>query len=147
MTEFEPLNVLVVEDEAILAMDLEGIIEDAGHHVVGWAINAAEAREMIGSRDIDVAFVDIHLGDGPSGVDLAEELRRSSAAPVVFLTANPKRIPDHFAGAIGVISKPFTVAGLQRSLGYLAEGVRRPPPATERPHVLQLSPAYETAWA
>jgi DNA-binding response OmpR family regulator len=147
MTDYGPLNVLIVEDEAILAMDLEGIVEDAGHKVAGWAMNAAEARRMISSLDIDVAFVDIHLGDGPSGVDLAEEIRRSSASPVVFLTANPKRIPDHFAGAIGVISKPFTVAGLQRSLGYLAEGMRRPPPESERPHVLQLSPDYETAWA
>ncbi|TIU19091.1 MAG: response regulator, partial [Mesorhizobium sp.] len=43
----EPLKVLIVEDEALLAMELESLVQDAGHSVVGWATSLAEAREVV----------------------------------------------------------------------------------------------------
>lgn len=147
MHELEPLNVLIVEDEAVLALDLQGTIEDAGHNVVGWAMNAGEARRMVVEGGIDVAFVDIQLGDGPSGIEVAEFIRGTSDSTVIFLTANPTRIPEHFAGAVGVIAKPYTVAGLAQALKYLQEGVRSPPPAVEPPPLLRLAPQFETVRA
>ncbi|RVD46774.1 response regulator, partial [Mesorhizobium sp. M8A.F.Ca.ET.023.02.2.1] len=104
----EPLKVLIVEDEALLAMELESLVQDAGHSVVGWATSLAEAREVVDSTRADIAFVDIHLTDGPTGIDVAEYIDDRKNSMVVFMTANPKRIPDHFAGAIGVIAKPYT---------------------------------------
>ena len=143
----EPLKVLIVEDEALLAMELEQLIEDAGHTVVGWATNATEAREIADTVAADVAFVDVHLTDGPTGISVAEYLKERHAALVIFLTANPKRIPAHFAGAAGVIAKPYTVSGLGAALRYVEEGVRRPPPSSALPVGFTLSPAFETAWA
>ena len=70
-----------------------------------------------------------------------------SVRTVVFMTANPKRIPDHFAGAVGVIAKPYTMAGLMAALRYIHEGVRRPPPVSERPVGFTLSPEYKSNWA
>ena len=102
---------------------------------------------MVDSTDADIAFVDIHLADGPTGVDVAEHIRESKRSMVVFMTANPKRIPDHFAGAIGVIAKPYTMNGLVSALRYLQEGVRRPPPVSVLPAGFTLSPAYRTVWA
>ncbi|WP_204316321.1 hypothetical protein, partial [Serratia marcescens] len=67
----------------------------------------------------DIAFVDVHLADGPTGVNVAEHIRQSGRPMVVFMTANPKRIPDNFAGAIAVISKPYTMNGLMSALHYL----------------------------
>jgi len=93
----EPLKVLIVEDEALLAMELESLVEEAGHQVVGWATSSAEAKAMVATTDADIAFVDIHLTDGPTGVEIAEHIRESQRSVVVFMTANPKRIPDHFA--------------------------------------------------
>jgi len=143
----EPLKVLIVEDEALLAMELESLVEEAGHRVVGWAISSDEARSIAEDSDADIAFVDIHLADGPTGVDVAEHLKRSGRPMVVFMTANPKRIPDHFAGAVGVIAKPYTMNGLVSALRYLQEGVRRPPPVSARPAGFTLSPAFEMVWA
>jgi len=143
----EPLKVLIVEDEALLAMELESLVEEAGHSVVGWATSSAEAKTMVNAIEADIAFVDIHLSDGPSGVDVAEYIGEKKSSMVVFMTANPKRIPDHFAGAIGVIAKPYTMNGLTSALRYLQEGVRRPPPVSTRPAGFTLSPAFEAVWA
>jgi DNA-binding response OmpR family regulator len=143
----EPLKVLIVEDEALLAMELESLIEDAGHDVIGWAMSSDEAKAMVDTEHADIAFVDIHLSDGPTGLDVAEYIRRSGQPMVVFITANPKRIPDNFAGAVGVISKPYTMNGLMSALRYLQEGVRRPPPVSALPAGFTLSPAFATVWA
>lgn len=142
----EPLKVLIVEDEALLAMELESLIEEAGHSVVGWATSSGEAVDVVNSTDADIAFVDIHLADGATGVEVAEHFRRSKRSMVVFMTANPKRIPDHFAGAVGVIAKPYTMNGLMSALRYLQEGVRRPPPVSVLPAGFTLSPAFQTVW-
>ncbi|QPC92282.1 response regulator [Mesorhizobium sp. INR15] len=143
----EPLKVLIVEDEALLAMELESLVEDAGHSVVGWATSLTEARSMVDTTDADIAFVDIQLTDGPTGVEVAEYIGEQKNSMVVFMTANPKRIPDHFAGAVGVIAKPYTMNGLMSALRYLQEGVRRPPPVSVLPAGFTLSPAFETVWA
>lgn len=142
----EPLKVLIVEDEALLAMELESLVEDAGHTVVGWAMSSEEARRLIDTSGADVAFVDVHLTDGPTGVEVAQYAAEKKQSMVVFMTANPKRIPDNFAGAVGVIAKPYTMNGLLAALRYLQEGVRRPPPVSTRPVGFTLSPEYEVAW-
>ncbi len=143
----KPLNVLIVEDEALLAMELESLLEDAGHKVVGWATSSGEARDMFDKVEADIAFVDIHLNDGPTGVDVARYIAERDSSMVVFMTANAKRIPENFAGAVGVISKPYTVNGLESALRYLQEGVWEPPPTSGRPPGFTLSPNYELAWA
>lgn len=141
----EPLNILIVEDEALLAMELESLIEDSGHRVAGWATSSREANELLETVHADLAFVDIHLADGPTGVEVAEHVR-SNGAMVVFMTANPKRIPEDYSGAVGVIAKPYTMSGLLAALHYLEEGVRRPPPAATRPVGFTLSPDYTRTW-
>ena len=143
----DPLRVLIVEDEALLAMELETLIEDAGHTVVGWATSAEEARGMVDETRADIVFVDIQLTDGPTGVEVAEYIHAEKRSMVVFMTANPKRIPDHFAGAVGVIAKPYTMNGLMAALRYLQEGVRRPPPKAVLPAGFTLSPSFAADWA
>lgn len=147
MSDMEPMKILIVEDEALLAMELEGLIEDAGHAVAGWATSSAEARTLVDRVEADIAFVDIHLADGPTGVDVARHIAETKASMVVFLTANAKRIPETFGEAVGVIAKPYTMNGLMAALRYLQEGVRRPPPVSALPAGFTLSPAYLTAWA
>ncbi|MGE0502969.1 MAG: response regulator [Rhizobiaceae bacterium] len=146
MSDLQALRVLVVEDEALLAMELESLIEDAGHEVVGWATSSSEARRLIDTTEADLAFVDMQLADGPTGVEVAKYFAEVRPMLVVFLTANPKRIPEDFAGACGVIAKPYTVAGLASALRYLQEGIRRPPPSAGRPTGFALSPRYDAAW-
>lgn len=147
MNTLKPLRILIVEDEALLAMELESIVEDAGHAVAGWATSSAEAKRLVDEVQADVAFVDMHLTDGATGLEVAAYIRDSRKAMVVFLTANPKRIGDDFAGALGVIGKPYTVNGLTTALQYILEGVREPPPVSERPAGFTLSPDYAQHWS
>ncbi|RTL92314.1 MAG: response regulator [Hyphomicrobiales bacterium] len=143
----EPLKVLIVEDEALLAMELESLVEEAGHSVVGWAMSSDEAKAIVDTSKADIAFVDIHLSDGATGLDVAEYIRRSGQPMVVFMTANPKRIPENFVGAVGVIAKPYTMNGVMSALRYLQEGVRRPPPVSALPAGFTLAPDFAAVWA
>lgn len=143
----QSLKVLIVEDEAILAMDLEFLLEEAGHEVMGWATCLKEADDLIASGAADLAFVDVHLTDGITGVTVADHIRRAhDDAAIVFMTANPKLIPPDFVGAVGVISKPYTANGLHAALRFLQEGISAPPPKLRLPTGLTLSPVYQTRW-
>ena len=144
MNAYNPLTILVVEDQALVAMQLSFLIEDAGHSVCGWATDLKEALAISQSVAVDLAFVDVHLADGPTGVDLAAHLATLNV-PVVFMTANAKRVPADFVGAIGILAKPFTAASVASALVFLHEGMRDPPPKTH-PIGLRLSPTYEERW-
>jgi CheY-like chemotaxis protein len=121
MADDESLRVLVVEDEAILALEIELILRELGHHVVGVAMDAARASALASSEPIDLALIDINLRDGPTGPDIAHQLVRDQGAAVIFLTANPEQIPEGFAGALGAMSKPFD----DRSIAAVVEFARR----------------------
>lgn len=121
MSPSSPLRILVVEDEVLIALELEGLLQENGHEVVGTAASLAEAIALGESRKPDLAFVDIHLADGPTGVDVARRLS-SLGVIVVFMTANAKRIPEDYAGARGVISKPYTERGVRQALDYVVAG-------------------------
>ena len=138
-----PLNILIVEDEALLAMDIEAMIEDSGHVVFAEASTLAGVRALANSPSPDIAFVDIHLADGDSGLDVSALIqRRWSDAVIVFLTANPLRIPPDFAGAQGVIPKPFSRGGLMSAMRYLEEGVCNPPPRGPQPVSFVAAPGF-----
>ena len=147
MSQHLPLSVLVVEDQALLAMELQYLIEDAGHSVVGWASCYAEAADALEGHDPpDLAFVDIHLADGVTGTAIAAHLQQRGVA-VVFMTANAKRIPQDFAGAVGVMAKPYTSTSVIAALDYLHVGMRNPPPLSTLPAGLRLAPRYAESWA
>lgn len=112
------MRIMIVEDEALLALELESEIEAAGHSVIGVAAASKAARQLVEDDRPDFAFVDIHLIDGPTGIDVGRFLAEKDI-PYVFVSGNIKRIPEDFAGAVGAIEKPYTVNGLQNALEYL----------------------------
>lgn len=118
MSSEKSLRILVVEDEILIALELESLLLDAGHTVVGIAASSREAIESGNRSKPDLAFVDIHLADGPTGVDVARRLG-AMGITVLFMTANSKRIPEDYAGALGVISKPYTERGVHQALDYV----------------------------
>lgn len=142
-----PLSILVVEDHALVAMELEAIIEEAGHVAAGWAMNYQEASDLVAALPSmpDLAFVDVNLGDGPSGVEVAERLREHDVE-VVFMTANAKRLAEDMHGAIGIMIKPYSSNAVLAALSFLHGGVRDPPPTLDLPAGLRLSPRYEREW-
>lgn len=113
---------MIVEDEALLALELEFEVEAAGHVVVGTAASRKAAFDILEQSKPDFAFVDVHLSDGPTGIDIGRRLAEKDV-PFVFVTGNIKRIPEDFVGAIGAIEKPYTMNGLQNALTYISAAV------------------------
>lgn len=98
---------MIVEDQAILAMELELVLADCGCDVVGCAMDTVGALTIAERERPDLALVDVNLLDGLTGPQIAQRLVAEHGAAVVFLTANPEQIPEGFAGALGAVCKPF----------------------------------------
>lgn len=141
-----PLNVLIVEDEVLLAAELGHLIGEVGHVEVGHAMSSAEAVAMARDLRPDLALVDVHLRDGPTGIDVARCISHDCGGVALFMTANVRRLPDDFAGACGVIGKPYSEHGVKMALRYLEvcldEGLAPGLP----PAGLQLAPAWAERW-
>jgi len=80
-------TILIIEDEALIATNLEMLLEDNGFVVVGWATNAQEARSAAEEHRPAAAVVDIHLRGGDDGISLAAELHERFGMEIVFVTA------------------------------------------------------------
>ena len=107
MAHLPDLRVMIVEDQALLAMELELVLTDSGCDVIGCAMDRASAFAIAERERPDLALIDVNLLDGMTGPQIAQRLVSEHSAAVVFLTANPEQIPDGFSGALGAVSKPF----------------------------------------
>ena len=142
------MGVLIVEDEMLLAMDIEAMVEDSGHHVLGEATSLKDVEALPDGIRPQLAFVDLHLADDSNGLEVSRLIQeRWPDALIVFITANVARIPADFAGAHGVIAKPFSQAGIVNAINYLAEGVFGPPPTIPQPASFMPSPNLRRRWA
>jgi CheY-like chemotaxis protein len=136
-----PLRVLIVEDEAVLAMQVECLLLEAGHEPVGHALDSGEALTLARALSPDLALVDVHLRDGLTGVEVMRALTRDRGIAGVFVTANLRLVPSDFAGALAAISKPFSETAFRQALRYLARRLRgAPPERLPPPPNLALSP-------
>jgi DNA-binding response OmpR family regulator len=104
---------LIVEDQALLAMELELVLGESGCDVVGCAMDKAGAFAIAERERPDLALIDVNLLDGLTGPQIAQRMVSEFGCAVVFLTANPEQIPEGFAGALGAVSKPFDEATIQ----------------------------------
>jgi CheY-like chemotaxis protein len=107
-------NVLIVEDEMLVALDLEDILTQSGYEVVGIV---SDLRE-VGSVDKSpvVALVDLNLRDGPTGNAVAHTLAEQFSTRIVFVTANPAQIAEPPPTAVGYVQKPFHAAAVLTAL-------------------------------
>ena len=85
-------DVLVIEDEPMIAMDLESIVEGLGHKVMAVARTHAEALKAIAHEKPGLVLADIQLADGSSGINAVNEILQSIELPVIFITAYPDRL-------------------------------------------------------
>ncbi|WGM45164.1 Phyllosphere-induced regulator PhyR [Brevundimonas sp. NIBR10] len=130
-------RILIIEDEALVAMELRFVLEDLGYEVVGSAADARTARDLAKQAAVDLALVDIHLSDGPTGVDLGRDLAQEDGVTVVYMTANPGMVRNGVAGTIGVLSKPSDERAVEQTVAY-ALGRRQGVPVEYAPPELQL---------
>lgn len=85
-------DVLIIEDEPMIAMDLESIVEGLGHRVTAVARTHAEALKAVNKEKPGLVLADIQLADGSSGLDAVNEMLASFTVPVIFITAYPDRL-------------------------------------------------------
>ncbi len=142
----QPLGVLIVEDEVLLATELEFLLDEAGCCSVGHAMSSGEAVALARDLQPDLALIDVHLCDGPTGVDVARRIHDDCGAVALFMTANVKRLPADFAGACGVIGKPYSGHGVKTALEYLTQCIRHGRAPGPPPIGLTLSPDYLALW-
>lgn len=103
-------KIMIVEDEPLIAMDLEAIVAGLGHGVVGNARTHTEALAMFKDHQPELVLMDVHLADGSSGADAAADiLAKWPDQPIIFITAYPERLlTGHGAEPAFLITKPFT---------------------------------------
>lgn len=80
-------SVLIVEDEGIIAAEIEMILRDLGYHIAGRAKNGLQALDLLASTSPDIALLDIDLRGKISGIEVAEVIQDKYAFPFIFLTA------------------------------------------------------------
>jgi DNA-binding response OmpR family regulator len=115
------MTVLIVDDDAAIRLLCRVNLELEGYRVLE-AAYLDQARATLAEESVDVVLLDLHIGN-ERGVDLLRELRRDELpVAVALLTGSPQeRFPDEEAKADAVISKPFEIESLGRTVRELAE--------------------------
>ena len=121
---------LIVEDEILVALDIENALRELGIEVVGIAADSQSALSM--ANNVDFALVDINLRDGQTGPMIGRTLARDYGVSVIFVTANPSILGEGVEGTMGVMTKPFSDQSISATISYLtmrdAERDVAPPP-------------------
>ncbi len=100
-------RVLIIEDEPLISLDLEGIVSEIGHEVVGIAQTRDEAVALA-AKSPGLVLADVQLADGSSGIDAVSDILRSADMPVIFITAYPERLlTGEGVEPTFLLSKPF----------------------------------------
>lgn len=123
-------RILIIEDEFLVALDMQVGLEEAGHQVIGVGDDWMSAVRLAKDSP-NVALVDINLCDGATGPAIGAWLGEAIGCTVIFVTANPRQINVPVHGALGVIIKPVDSRQVADAVDFaLAQrsGARSPTP-------------------
>ena len=110
-------EVLIIEDEPIIAMDIETIVRDLGHNVTGVAVTRDEAVAQARSHPPSLVLADIQLADDSSGIDAVKDILQDFKVPVIFITAFPERLlTGSRPEPTFLITKPFQRATVKAAI-------------------------------
>jgi CheY-like chemotaxis protein/DNA-directed RNA polymerase specialized sigma24 family protein len=110
-------DVLIIEDEPIIAMDIETIVRDLGHNVTGVAVTRDEAVAQARARRPGLVLADIQLADDSSGIDAVKDILSEFSVPVIFITAFPERLlTGERPEPTFLITKPFQRSTLKAAI-------------------------------
>jgi DNA-directed RNA polymerase specialized sigma24 family protein len=123
-------DAIIIEDEVLIAMDLEGLVESLGHRVIGVARTRSEAVTIARTKTPGLILADIQLADGSSGLDAVNDLLKTFEVPVIFITAYPERfLTGERPEPAFLISKPYERATasalISQALFFERNAVRR----------------------
>ena len=106
----DQMRILIVEDEPVIRTDIKSLLKSEGYIVQASAASASQALDALSAKQCNFAILDIHLGPGDTGIDVAEVIHRTYQIPYIFLTSFSD--PDTLAAAqeqapYGYLVKPF----------------------------------------
>ena len=110
-------DVLIIEDEALISMQLEELVESLGHTVCGTATTRDEARAVVAARKPGLVLADIQLADGSSGIDAVNDILGEFSVPVIFITAYPEKLlTGDRPEPTYLITKPFLESAVKAAI-------------------------------
>jgi CheY-like chemotaxis protein len=111
-------QVMIIEDESIIALHIKSIVEDLGHSVTGVARTRAEAVDLALRNRPELVLADISLADGSSGIDAVKDILEAMDVPVIFITAFPERLlTGERPEPTYMITKPFEPETVMATIG------------------------------
>ena len=111
-------KVMIIEDEPIIALDLENLVTELGHEVVATAATRDEAVKQAHLKKPGLILADINLGEGGSGIDAVADILASFDIPVIFVTAYPEKLlTGERPEPTYLIAKPFLPETVQATVG------------------------------
>jgi DNA-directed RNA polymerase specialized sigma24 family protein len=113
-------NVLIIEDEPIVALDLGRLVRDLGHQVAGVAATRGEAMALAQGGKLGLILADVRLADGANGMDVAGDILKALDIPVIFITAFPERLlTGQKHEPTFLVTKPFQDAAVKAMIGQV----------------------------
>jgi CheY-like chemotaxis protein len=113
-------SVLIIEDEPIIALDIETMVQELGHDVIGVARTEREAIAEVRRRRPGLVLADIQLADGSSGLDAVNTILKEIEVPVIFVTAYPERLlTGSKPEPAFLITKPFHPDALKAAISQV----------------------------
>ncbi len=111
-------DVLIIEDEPVIAADIEALVRELGHNVIDIAATRTEALEAIAKKKPGLVLADIQLADGSSGIDAVKDILGMINVPVIFITAFPERLlTGERPEPTFLITKPFQPETVKAAIG------------------------------
>lgn len=111
-------NVLIIEDEPVIAMDIEGLVSELGHNITAITTTRDEAVQAAKDNPPGLVLADIQLADGSSGVDAVKAILGDMDVPVIFITAYPERLlTGERPEPAFLITKPFLPQTVKAAIG------------------------------
>jgi CheY-like chemotaxis protein len=111
-------DVLIIEDEPVIAADIEALVRELGHRVLDIAATRTEAAEAVARHRPGLVLADIQLADGSSGVDAVKDILARLDVPVIFITAFPERLlTGERPEPTFLITKPFQPETVKAAIG------------------------------
>lgn len=121
----QPIRILIVEDNVIIADDMQSMLEEIGYEIVDNVIVYEQAVEVLKTKTVDLVLIDIILASDKTGIDLGKHIRDKYNIPFIFVTSNSDRATVENAKTVkpnGYLVKPFEQQDLYTSIEIALSG-------------------------
>ena len=112
-------QILVIEDEPLIAWQIERLVDQLGHRILGVATTRKQAAKFLRNVEPDILLADVQLADGSTGIDTVADILAHINVPAIFVTADPDRLNSgQLVEPLFVVAKPFIPVTLKAVISH-----------------------------